>query len=93
MTKPSRPIASAVLVSACVLLPAGFFSHGHDDGDFGGHDHHCTVCCLRDHSTVATAAVPAPAAPVPPALVAASTRRRRGFRTAPDPRSTRGPPA
>ena len=93
MTKPSRPIASAALVLACALLPAGFLSHGHDDGDFDGHDHHCTLCCLRDHSTVATAEATAPAAAVPVALVAAMSRRRHGFRTAPDPHPTRGPPA
>ena len=93
MTKPSPSSAFAVLVLACALLPAGFLSHGHDDGDFGGHDHHCTLCCLRDHSTLATAAAPAPAAALPLALVAASTRHRRGFRTAPDPHPTRGPPA
>ena len=94
MTKPSRPIAFAVLVLACALLPAGFLSHGHGDGDFDGHhDHHCTLCCLRDHSTVATAEAVAPAAALPLTLVAASTRRRRGLRTAPDPHPTRGPPA
>lgn len=93
MTKPSRPIASAVLVLACALLPAGFLSHGHDDGNFDAHDHHCTLCCLRDHSTVATAEAVAPVAALPLALVVASTRRRRGFRTAPDPHPTRGPPA
>ena len=93
MTTPSRPIASAVLVLACALLPAGFLSHGHDDGDFDGHHHHCTLCCLRDHSAVATAAVAATTAVVPLALVAAPTRRRHGFRIAPDPHPTRGPPA
>ena len=93
MTKSSRPIASALLVLACALLPAGFLSHGHDDGDFDGHDHHCTLCCLRDHSTLASAAAPAPAAVVPLALVAASTRRRHGVRTVSDPHPTRGPPA
>ena len=93
MTKPSRSIASAALVLACALLPAGFLSHGHDDGDADGHEHHCTVCCLRDHSTAATAAVAAPAAVVQLALVAATTRRRCGFQTAPDPHPTRGPPA
>ena len=93
MTKPSRSIAFAVLVLACALLPAGFLSHGHDGGDFDGHDHHCTLCCLRDHSIMSTAAVAAPAAAVPLALVAASTRRRPGFRTASDPHPTRGPPA
>ena len=93
MTKPSRSIAFAVPVLAFALLPAGFLSHGHDDGDFDGHDHHCTLCCLRDHSTVTTAVAAAPAAALPLALVAASTRRLRGFRTASDPHPTRGPPA
>ncbi len=93
MTKPSRPIASAVLVLACALLPAGFLSHGHDDGSFERHDHHCTLCCLRDHSTVATAAAVAPAAALPLALVAASTRRRHSFGTTPEPHPARGPPA
>ena len=93
MTKPSRSIASAVLALACALLPAGFLSHGHDDGDFDGHEHHCTICCLRDHSTVTTAAAPAPAIALPLTLVAVSTRRRRGLPTASDPHPTRGPPA
>ncbi len=93
MTKPSRPIASAALVLACALPPASFLSHGHDDGDFDGHNHHCTICCLRDHSTVTTAAAPAPAIALPLTLVAASTRRRHGLRTASDPHPTRGPPA
>ena len=93
MTKPSRPIASAALVLACALLPAGFLSHGHDDGDFDGHDHHCTLCCLPDHSAVATAAAAVPAAALPLAPAPASTRRRHGFRTTPDPHPTRGPPA
>ena len=93
MTKPNRPIASAVLVLACVLLPAGFLSHGHDDGDVGGHEHDCIICCLRDHSTAAPAAAPAPAAPVPLVPLAASTGRPRGFRTTPDTHLTRGPPA
>jgi len=93
MTKPSRSIAFAVPVLAFALLPAGVLSHGHDDGDFDGHDHHCTICCLRDHSTVATAEAATPAAPLPLALVAAPTRRRHAFRTEPDPHPTRGPPA
>ncbi len=93
MTKPSRSIASAMLVLACALLPAGFFAHGHDGGDLDGHDHHCTLCCLGEHATVATLASPELAAPAPLALVAASTRHRRGFPAAPDPHPTRGPPA
>ena len=93
MPKPSRPIASAALVLACALLPAGFLSHGHDDGDFDGHDHHCTLCCLRDHSTVATAAAATPTAALPLALGAAPIRRPHGFRITSDPHPTRGPPA
>ena len=93
MTKLSRPIASAALVLACVLLPAGFLSHGHDDRDFDGHDHDCIICCLRDHSTLATSAEPEPAAPASLAPAAASARQRRGGRIALDPRLTRGPPA
>ena len=93
MTKPSRPIASAALVLACVLLPAGFLSHGHDDRDLDGHDHDCIVCCLLDHPTLATAAEPAPAAPAALAPVAASARRGRVLRTALDPHLPRGPPA
>ncbi len=94
MTKPRRPIASAVLVLAYALVPASFLAHGHDDGSFDGHDHGCALCCLGDHSTEATtAAAPAPAAPIPLALIAAPTRHRRGFPAAPDPGPTRGPPA
>ena len=93
MTKLSRPIASAALVLACVLLPAGFLSHGHDDRDFDGHHHDCIICCLRDHSTLATAAAPAAAAPAALAPVAASDRHRSTFWTALDPRLARGPPA
>ena len=92
MTKPSRPIASAALMLACVLLPAGFLSHGHDDRDLDGHDHDCIVCCLLDHSTLAAAA-PEPAAPAALAPVAASARRGRVLRTALDPHLPRGPPA
>ena len=94
MTKPSRSIATAMLVLACALLSADFLALGHDDEDFDGHDHHCTLCCLREHATGATAVEPPGlAAPVPLALVAASPRHRRGFPTAPDPHPTRGPPA
>ena len=93
MTKPNRPIASAVLVLACVLLPAGFLSHGHDDRDFDGHHHDCIICCLRDHSTLATAAAPAPGAPAALAPVAAPARRGRVLPNAFEPRLPRGPPA
>ncbi len=93
MTKPNRPIASAALVLACVLLPAGFLSHGHDDRDLDGHDHDCIVCCLRDHSTLTMSAAPAPAAPAALAPVAAPARRGCVLRTEFDPRLPRGPPA
>ena len=92
MTKPSRPIAFAALVLTCALLPADFFAHGHDHGDLDAHDYHCTLCCLRDYSAVA-AVVAAPEGVAPLALVSAVTRHRHGFRTAPDPYPTRGPPA
>ena len=92
MTKPSRSIAFAVLVLACALLPTGFISHEHD-GDVGGHEHDCILCCLRDHSTAAPTAAPAPAAPAPLAPAPSSPRHRNRFRTAPDPHPTRGPPA
>ncbi len=93
MTKPNRPIASAALVLACVLLPAGFLSHGHDDRALDGHDHDCIVCCLRDHSTLAISAEPSPAAPAALAPAAASAPRRGALPTALDPRLPRGPPA
>ncbi len=92
MTKPNRPIASA-LVLACVRLRAGYLSHGHDDRALDGRDHDCVICCLGDHSTLTTSAEPATADLAPLAPAAASTRQERGFRTAPDPRLTRGPPA
>ena len=88
--KPSRAIASAALVAACCLLPAGLVSHGHDDGSF---DHDCVICGLRDHSILEPAAAPELAAPAPLAPVVASTRLGHGFRTALDPGLTRGPPA
>ena len=89
--KPSRAIASAVLVAACFLLPAGVVSHGHDDGYLDGHDHDCVIC---DHSVLLLpAAAPELAAPRPLAPVAASTRQGHGLRTALDPGLTRGPPA
>ena len=93
MTKQSRPIASAALVLACVLLPAGFLSHGHDDRDFDGHDHDCIICCLLDHSTLATAAGPEPGAPRALAPVAASACLDCVLRPPLDPRLARGPPA
>ena len=95
MTRPkaSRAIASTALVLACVLLPAGFVSHGHDDGSPDGHDHDCVVCCLGDHSVLAPAAAPVLAAPAPLASPAASNCAAPGFRTAFDSGLTRGPPA
>ena len=91
--KPNRALAPAALVVAGLLLPAGFVSHGHDDRTVDGHDHDCVICCLRDHTVVATASAPAPEAPGPLAPAAASTRCRRDFGTALGPRLTRGPPA
>lgn len=91
--KPSRAVAAAALIVACFLLPAGVVSHGHDDGSLDGHDHRCVLCCLRDHSVLASAPAPALAPPAPLAPGAASTRKGRGFRTTLEPRFTRGPPA
>ena len=91
MKKPSRPIAFAALVLACALLPADFFAHRHDDSALDAHEYNCTLCCLRDYCAVA-AAVAVPEGVAPLALVSASTRHRHGFRTAPDPHPTRGPP-
>ena len=93
MTKPIRPIASAALVLAYVLLPVGSLSHGHDDRDFDGHDHDCIICCLHDHPPLAPAAAPAPAAPGALAPVAASACLGCVLRPALDPRLARGPPA
>ena len=90
--KPSRAIATAVLVVACFLLPAGVVSHGHHDGSADGHDNHCVLCSLRDHSVLVPAA-PALAAPAPLALAAAANHAARGFDTALDSGLTRGPPA
>ena len=93
MTKPSRPIAFAALLLACALLSAGFVSHGHDHGDLGGHEHDCNLCCLRDHSTLATTSAPAYAAPVMSAHAVASMRDRRDHKPSPATHTTRGPPA
>ena len=93
MTKSSRPIAFAALLLACVLLSVGVFSHGHDDEGLGGHDHDCTLCCLRDHSTPAATSALVSAAPVMSAHAVASVRDRRGQQPAPATRTTRGPPA
>ena len=93
MTKPSRSIAFAALLLSCVLLSAGFVSHGHDHEDVGDHDHDCTLCCLRDHSTLTTTTTPVPAAPVMSAHVVASARDRRGHQAPLGARTTRGPPA
>lgn len=91
--KRSRALAPAALVLACLLLPAGFVSHGHDDRILDGHDHDCVICCLHDQSGLARAVTPVPAAPVALAPAAASTCQGRGFATALGPRLTRGPPA
>ena len=90
--KPRRAIAAAALVVACFLLPAGFVSHGHDDGNIDGHDHDCVICCLRDHSVLVPAAPPALAPPAPLAPTAASTRKARSFGITLEPRLSRGPP-
>ena len=90
--KPSRAIAAAALAVACFVLPAVVVSHGHDDGNLDGHDHHCVLCGLRDHSVLVPAA-PALAAPAPLATAVASNHAGRGFDTALDSGLTRGPPA
>ena len=90
-----RPtIAFAVLLLACVLLPAGFFLHGHDEGDAGADDHHdCVVCCLPHHAAMAPAGVPA-ARPPDVTTRAAATPHRGNTRGATlGIRPTRGPPA
>ena len=91
--KPSRAIPATALVVACLLLPAGFVPHGHDDGSLDGHDHDCVLCCLRDHSVLAPAAAPALAPPASLAPAAAPNRAGRGVGTALDSALTRGPPA
>ena len=91
--KPSRAIAAAALVVACFLLPAGVVSHGHDDGNLEGHDHHCVLCSLRDHSVLVVPVAPALAASAPLAPAAASNRAGRGSDAALDSGLTRGPPA
>lgn len=93
--RPSRAIASAALALALayLLLPAGFVSHGHDDGSSDGHDHDCVICCLHDQSGLARAVTPVPAAPVPLAPAAASACQGRGLGAALGPGLTRGPPA
>ena len=89
MTKPSRSIAFAALLLTCVLLSAGFVSHGHGGEDLG-HDHDCTLCCLHDHFALTTTTAPVPVAPVMSAPVVASM----GDHQAPlGARTTRGPPA
>ena len=93
MTKPSRSIAFAALLLSCVPLSAGLVSHGHDHEDLGDHGHDCTLCCLRDHSTLTTTTAPVPAAPIMSAHVVASMSDRRGHKAALGTRTTRGPPA
>ena len=87
--KPSRAIAAAALAVACFLLPAGVVSHGHDDGNLDGHDHHCVLCGLRDHSVLVPAA-PALAAPAPLATAVRVEPPGARFR---GPRSTPASPA
>lgn len=88
------PIAFAALLLACVLLPAGFFLHGHDEGDAGADDHRdCVVCCLLHHAAMAPAGVPA--AWTPDVTARATPRPHRGNTrgTTLGIRPTRGPPA
>ena len=92
--KPNRPLAFAVLLLACVLLPAGFFPHDHDGEHAGGDDrHHCVVCCHPHHAAITSAAVPA--ASIPDVAVCAAPTPNRGHTrdTALGIRPTRGPPA
>lgn len=96
MTKPSRSIAVAALLVACVLPSAGFLSHGshgHDHEHFGGHHHDCTICCLRDHPTLTTTAAPVPATACRSAQAVASMRRRCNDLATLSTSPGRGPPA
>ena len=89
-----RLLTFAALLLTCVLLPAGFFLHAHDEGDGTGDDHHdCVVCCVAHHVAVASAAVPA--ALTPDGTVRATPRPHRGNTRGATIgiRPTRGPPA
>lgn len=92
--KPRRSLTFAALLLTCVLLPAGFFLHVHDDPDAAADDHHhCVVCCLPHYAAVATAAVPAAS---PPDERARATARPHCGNTRISTlriRPTRGPPA
>lgn len=93
MTKPSWSIAVAVLFVTCVLLSAGFLSHGHDHEHFGGDDRDCTICCLRDHPTLTTTAAPVPATACRSAHAAAPMCRRCSDLATLSTNPNRGPPA
>ena len=87
------PIAFAALLLACILLPAGFLHHGHDEGDASGDHHHCVICCVAHHSAVASAAVPAASNPDLTARATATPRRGNTRGATLGIRPTRGPPA
>ena len=93
MTKPSRPNALATLLLACALLPAGFVSHGHDDGHAGDHDHDCVICCVQHHSPVTASAAPLLSTPNLAVRFAASSSHRCGLDATLTTPTTRGPPA
>ena len=94
MTKPgSWPIAFAALLLACVVLPAGFFSHEHDAGDPGSHDHDCITCCLPHYAAIASAAAPAPSPPELAACAAEATSPGDARGATLGTPLTRGPPA
>lgn len=89
-----RPLTLAALLLTCVLLPAGFFLHAHDEGDGTGDDHHhCVVCCVSHHAAMASAA--APAALTPDRTARATARPHLGNTRGATIgiRPTRGPPA
>ena len=88
-----RPAALAALLLACVLLPAGFFSHEHDDGDPGGHDHDCITCCLPHDAAVASDAAPSLSTPELTTRAAEKTRRGSAPSATRGTGPTRGPPA
>ena len=86
-------MAFAALLVACVLLSAGLFSHEHDDGDSGRHDHDCIACCFPDFAAIASAAAPTPSTPEPVACAAEATSRGNTRGATLGTPLTRGPPA